>query len=77
MFGAAGAGAVIQLRVIGASGEADGFRRIVRRTIMAGAGAVPTVAREIPIGAGAVMAAGKAPMEVGAITAGAGVIHRR
>jgi hypothetical protein len=33
--------------------------------------------KEIPIGGGAVMAAGKAPMEVGAITAGAGVIRKR
>ena len=58
--------------VIGATGEADGFRPIAHRTSMALAGEVPTAARQVRMGVGVAMAEGKDPTAGGVITAMSG-----
>ncbi len=67
-YGVAVVGVGTRFPAIGASGEGDGFRRIVRRTAKAAAG-VPTGVREVATEVGEVRTGvGKALTEVGNIT---------
>jgi len=70
MYRAGAVGAGIRSRVIGAGGEADGFRPIVHPMSMARGREVPMAGRQLPTGVGAAtMAGGKDSMAGGVVMA--------